>query len=68
MTTRNSNAKPRARSRAMTPRSIFTTIARALDAYATYRLKKAVPVSELRRAERTIRLYSRPTTRPVQAR
>ena len=68
MTTRTSHVKPRARSRAVTPRSIFTMIARALDAYATYRLKKAVPVSELRRAERTIRLYSRPTTRPVHAR
>lgn len=37
----------------------FAMIARALDAYATYRTQKAVPEAELRRADRTIKRYQR---------
>jgi hypothetical protein len=68
MTARTLNSKPQAVSATATLRSAISIIARALDTYAAYRLKKAVPTSELRRAERTIRLYSRPATRPVPAR
>ncbi len=68
MTTRTSQSKRRAKDGTATLQRIFTMIARALDTYATYRLKKAVPVSELRRAERTIRRYSRATAQPAPAR
>jgi len=49
-------------------RRILATIAKALDAYATYRLKKAVPFSELERADRTIRHFRHGATRPAPAR
>ena len=50
------------------PQGLLVAISKALDAYATYRLKKAVPVSELQRAERTISHFHRRLTRAAPAR
>lgn len=49
-------------------RSLLTTIANALDAYAAHRMQHAVPDHELRRAERTIGRYRRLMEKSASAR
>jgi len=39
--------------------AFFAAIARALDAYATHRMRQAVPESEQRRIERSLEQYAR---------
>ena len=63
MTAITFGAAPRKIRRAAKPQSFIAAIARALDAYVAYRVQKAVPESELRRAAQTIKRLSRSTER-----
>ena len=50
---------PRRKRRLGRLQAFFATISRALDAYAAHRMRQAVPESEQRRIERSIKQYSR---------
>lgn len=61
MTTITFDAAPR-RARHIA-KSFLAAIGRALDAYVAYRVQKAVPEAELRRAAQTIKRLSRSSER-----
>ena len=57
---------PRQTKRAAKLQSILAMISQALDAFVAYRVQKAVPESELRRATRTIKRLSRPVDKDAK--
>jgi len=59
MTALTLDTVPRRKARGSTLQRFFATIARALDAYANYRVQRAVSEFELRQADRTIKRYGR---------
>jgi hypothetical protein len=61
MTAITFGAAPRKIRRAAKPRRFLAAIARALDSYVAYRVQKAVPEAELRRAAQTIERLARST-------
>lgn len=66
MTAITFGAAARPRKRASKLQSFFAMMSRALDAYVAYRVRKAVPEAELRRAARTLKRLSRPIEKAAE--
>lgn len=64
MTAITFNAVPRAATKSKL-RGFFTALSAAIDAFATYRMQRAVPEYELRRCDREIKRLCRPAGTPA---